>query len=533
MTELGQEPGPQGNPRGAATIEHAADATERDRIAQAGSAKAAGALVWGKTLATLAGAVYPLILVRLLGKEQVGTLLGVLLVYDAVVMVFTGGYPDALVFHMATAAPAQRRAVVLQCARGLTALGAVGAVVLGLLALGGNVLSQRWMGKDFVDAAILLPLILLPIFDLPSRLLPNLLIVEKRARDVAWLGVLRTLVQSTATLVPIALGAPLWVVAAAFAGVGVLWGGIFLLYVWVLYGRIPPEPAAVSFGGLTRFAVPLGMTDVVAYLNQQWDRYLILFAFPVSAVALYQAGAWQLPVISTLAYAVGSAYQPELVALFRQGRAADAIAVWRQSIRKVSLLVVPFATITIVAAEDLVVLLFTAEYREASGIFRAYAFLTLVRVAAFGSVIVAAGRPRYILYAAVVACLSNIALSIPLMAWMGFVGPAVGTALAIVPTYAAYAYFIGRASGVAWGSVLPLRHFTAVTTAALPGATAAHMLSTHWVLGPAMSLLLKAAVVLVGFALVGSASKLVTRADWRYFGDWLMMRSLRKEAPSA
>ena len=92
---------------------------------------------------------------------------------------------------------------------------------------------------------------------------------------------------------------------------------------------------------LLHFGLPLGLTDIVSMLNNQLDRYLIVFFFPAAAMAEYQAGAWQIPIITTIPYTVGAVYAPRFVELFRSERALEAIEIWRQSSLKTALLVVP------------------------------------------------------------------------------------------------------------------------------------------------------------------------------------------------
>ena len=79
--------------------------------------------------------------------------------------------------------------------------------------------------------------------------------------------------------------------------------------------------------------------EAIAILNQQLDRWLILLALPAARFAEYQVGAWQVPVIGTIAYSVGAAYTPELVKHFQAKDPYGAIAVWQKSIHKVSLVV--------------------------------------------------------------------------------------------------------------------------------------------------------------------------------------------------
>src|SRR5882724_5592095 len=93
----------------------------------------ASVLVLGKILATLSEAVVPLVIVRLLGKADVGILSGLLLVYSTVALVLTAGFPETLTFYLPTRPPAERQAIARTVAQSLLLLGVIGgAVLLGL-----------------------------------------------------------------------------------------------------------------------------------------------------------------------------------------------------------------------------------------------------------------------------------------------------------------------------------------------------------------------------------------------------------------
>ncbi|MEX1361733.1 MAG: oligosaccharide flippase family protein [Nannocystaceae bacterium] len=489
----------------------------------------AGVLVLGNVLATLADIVVPLLIVRLLGKSDVATLTALLLVYNTVALIVATGFPQAVMYHVPGRPRAERAAVARKIARAMFVLGLAAGVLLLLLGVYGRAVLDAISSVDSEDLVELGPLMiiaLVPLGDLPGRILPNLLVAEDRARSAAAYGVFRSLGLSLCTLLPIALGGSVWTVAQCLVGMGVAQGLWVLASLRSLYGRTPRIPSPVSLGEMIRFGVPLGLTDIVAILNNSFDRFLIMLTFTDVVFAEYQAGAWQIPIITRIPYMVGTAMAPQMVEMFRAGRAKDAIALWRSSIEKVSLLVVPIALVFVVAAEEVVEILFTAPYAAAAPVLRWYSILTVGRVAAFGSVIVAAGRPKYVFQASVLSLLSNVALSIPLLWVFGFVGPAMGTALAFVPIAVFYTWTIARASRLPTREIFPLGAYLKVVTVGLVGVAAAVAFKLA-VQGPAALMLLGEGAVLLGtFAVLGSVLRIIAPEDWRYVSGWLRLRPL-------
>jgi len=365
------------------------------------------------------------------------------------------------------------------------------------------------------------------MMELPARLVPNLFIAEHRAREASALGVFRTILTTAATLVPVALGCNIWTVVAWYSACRALLGLALPASILLLYGSVRAAPCPLSMQQLFRFGLPLGATDIVSLLNQQFDRWLILLSFPAAAFVDYQAGAWQVPVISTVAYSVGSAYMPSLVQAFGRGAPREAISIWRHTILKVSLLVLPVTMAFVVGARDLMALLFTHAYLGAAPIFQLYSLLTLGRVAAFGSVIVAAGRPRYVLQAAVLSFVANVVLAIPLTLTVGFIGPALATVLAFIPTVVFYVWSIAQASGLKLREVFPLGGYLKVLALASLSGLAALVVRRQLTVAAPLALIVTVAITLLSFSILGSVTGTIASTDWRYVRDWLRLRFAR------
>lgn len=473
----------------------------------------AGILVWGKVLADAAGAITPIVVVRLLSQAEVGQWASVMVVYQTVGLLFSGGFPRVVLYALAGRPDEERKATAHRLLRLMFILGAV--VALSLFAAG-------LLGQGAPDPSALhyLPYIALyALFDMPLRLMPNLMLAEGRARISAGISVTRSLGATIAVIVPSAVGLGVPGVLLGTVLVGALHLGAFLIMVHGLY------PDAKGRGGmstreLVRFGAPLGLTEIAAALNQRLDMWLVILFLPVAAAAEYKVGAWQLPLVATMAYSTGSSYLPRLTRLFAAGRAAEAIEVWHGTIRKLALVAIPMGTAFMVGAEDFVTAAFGPDYARAAWVLRAYAFITAGRVAAFGPVLVAAGRPGYLAAAAVFTLLSNLAVSWPLVATLGFVGPALGTALAFIPMVAFYCAAIARASQRPLWGIFPLVSLVRVIAAALPGIAFALAIETWAGLPPIPAFVAIALTVFGVFGLVGTVSGLITREDWRFVGRW-------------
>lgn len=483
----------------------------------------------GRILSTLSDALLPLVIVRLLGKAEVGVLGSVLLVYQTVALILATDLPNALMYFMPGRPEAERRALAVQQARVLFGFGVIAALLLAATGLLGQV-APEFAAKLFSsDSPALLRgglghislLALFPLGDLPARMLPNLLVIENRTQLAARFAVAKSIGNAVFVLLPASLGVGIAGLLISYSAFGLLQGLALLYFLREIYRGVPRTRSSVSLLEVFRFVLPLGITDVVGQVANRIDRYMVSAAFPAAAFAEYHVGAFQIPVLTTIAYSVGMAYTPHFTELFREQRAKQAIELWRRSIEKVALIVLPCSIVFVVAAEPFIELLFTSDYARSASVFRWYALITLGRVATFGSVLVAAGQPRYVLRSAVATLLLNAGFSWLGLSLWGFAGPAIGIALAFVPMATAYCHYIAKATGLRLSETFPLlEYLKLLALACLAGLPA--WLFSRWVQLPALlSIAATAGIVLGIFVALGWLTGRITRADFEYLRQWV------------
>ncbi|MCX4248060.1 lipopolysaccharide biosynthesis protein [Paraliomyxa miuraensis] len=493
-------------------------------------------LVFAKMTATAAVALVPFVIAKLLGKAEFGAVGGLWLIYGTLGSALTAGFPAAVLYYLADRERDARAVVARRLMGTVFVLGLlVGAVMYAIGAGGQDLLGElgAWASgaaADPLELSALRYFAWFAVLDVASRVFPNLLIAEKHARGAALFGVLRSLGMTIAQVLPASLGGGVQEIITGLT----IYGAVQLLgMAWIihrLYRGTQPRSPDPSVGAMIRFSFPLGITELVTVLNAQIDRYLVLLLMSGEAFAEYTAGAWQLPVVS-IAYTMGQVYMPRFVRLLNAGRGAEVVEIWRASSLKGALVSVPICAAFFVGAEEFMSVGFREDYVVAAQVFRCYVVYTALRITPFGALILAAGRPRLVLLAAMFTLLSNLVISVPLALLIGFEGPALGTMLAFVPTILVYGYFIGRATGTSPWRTFPWLGWLRIALVALVGSLPAWALKLGLDLHPALALGLEAVLVVVGFVVVGRVTGTVTADDLREAGGWLRLRFFRRTTP--
>src|SRR5262249_55560245 len=126
----------------------------------------------------------------------------------------------------------------------------------------------------------------------------------------------------------------------------------------------------------------------------------------------YVIAGVEVPIVSMLAGALGAVLATRLVRGFRDGAPDYARDIFVAGAARMSLLVLPIATAIIVAAPELLGLLFTKGYADAALPFQVFSLILFHRVAEYGVVLRAAGETRSLWWASVVLVTSNAILSL-------------------------------------------------------------------------------------------------------------------------
>jgi peptidoglycan biosynthesis protein MviN/MurJ (putative lipid II flippase) len=132
-----------------------------------------------------------------------------------------------------------------------------------------------------------------------------------------------------------------------------------------------------------------------------------------------------------------------------------------------------------------------------------------------------------VLRSALLTLASNAALSVPLVFALGFVGPALATALSFIPMAIVYNLYIAKAAGVRLGETFPLGGYLRVVGAAALPATAAVVFKLTVELHPALMFVAIAGIVLLGWAVVGTLFRLIEADDWAFVRRWLRLGVFR------
>jgi O-antigen/teichoic acid export membrane protein len=386
----------------------------------------------------------PVVLVRCLDADAFGEYRLLWLVAGTVLGIATLAMPQSLYYYLPRSDAAGKRLYVNQ--------------TLAFLALAG--LAAAWAVSDWNP---LLPgklrhlarhEFILPAFIVlwvVASLLDMLPTAEERARWQAKatisLALLRAVSLSLAALLTRELG-PVLLVLLAFVAVKVV---LLLAYVARFHGLRGPVLRLGAIADQLRYAAPFGAAGALYALRTQSDQWVAAALFPLGLFAAFSIAAVLGPLMNLFRVSVNYAFLPVMSRRQAAGDVTGMLALNSRGNIMVGALVFPLFALAFVLAEELVTLVYTANYLAAVPVIRIYIVGIVALAIELSSLTLLLRQSVFVMLINVVALVLAVSLNWTAAQHIGLAGAALGTVAVIYLDRAATLWRISRILGVPIG----------------------------------------------------------------------------------
>jgi len=381
----------------------------------------AGILIAANFVKYAVGFIMPMVLVRMLDKEDYGTFQQLQLIGATLAGILFLGLPTSIYYFYQREGAHTRRALIVQTVGMLVASG---LVAVAILVLGAPSLS-RLMNNPALSS-------FLPIFALSVGLgiagehFVHFMIAQDRYAVAVVFEVVETAVRVIVSLIPLMAGYGLlglvWALVALALARAMVRNVLLLNGIgWDL--RVPRKERFVR--EQLDYSIPMCLTLLVGYLGGSLDRMIISANFTLKEYAVYTVGALEIPLDTIFQVAVANVLRAALPSLVQEGRFDEIVRLVRESTRRLSIIMLPSFVFLLGFAHEFITLLFTTAYTDSVAVFRIYLFLVPLHMLILSPIPQAFGRTRINFYIVTVTMALNVIASFTLLKWVGFLGPAI------------------------------------------------------------------------------------------------------------
>jgi len=389
-----------------------------------------------------------IILVRLLNRHDYGTFQQVMLLTSAIASIAAMSLHQSL-YYFIPKADGKARGIISQTFSSLLLMGVISGGMVYLLR------GRLGVGFNNPDLARLAGVFCLFLMSgIPGKVTDVTLISSGRIVSAAVLTVATSTAMLLLTSLPIVLGYGLRLMLICVVA-------YYLTYFLLAVILIVRTPGGGPSLGLMKtqliHCLPLALAGAVGMFRSKLDKFIISFFYPPARFAVYSRGAFELPLVAILPWALGNLLIPRFTALHARKDRAGMMALWRTAIRRVALIFFPIFAFSFIFADNLIALLYTESYAEGASVFRIYLCLLPFRLISYRSILQAVGDTRPIFVSTVVGLSVNAALTIALLKTVGFIGPAIAFVCSELVSMGYILSRAGKALNLPFPSLLPWR----------------------------------------------------------------------------
>lgn len=455
------------------------------------------------------GILTPLLLGRYLPEETFGTYRQVMLILWFVGFAGSFGMDQGL-FYFVKRRPDRAAQYSLGCTLANVVLG---LLIGGAIALFGDRLATFMNNPPLAQASLWLGLYVFST--LPGQHLAAYLVIQDRIGGALILNIL-----NAAALALAAIGGLL--------GVGSMNAVLMVMTAWSLaklcvlfyvnrshLAAIKPGSLGESLRAQIKYSAPLGLSNLLA-ISLRLDRIMVSAFFPVRDFARYSVGCFDLPVVPQAVNNLHDLMSIEMAAADASGRRSEILRLWLDTVRKITLFVVPIVVFASLHATPIMRLLFSEKYADSGPIFRWFVFLIMFTSIDPEMIFRVAAKTRLGLLLDIGSTILTACCIWGGIRLYGLEGAIYGKVVAQVLVLCSRLKATSGIIGADMRAMIPWRHVVSVGTFALAAAGVARFVAMGRIGYQVVDLLVSGVVFTMLYATFVFATNVVTTDERRY-----------------
>jgi O-antigen/teichoic acid export membrane protein len=371
-------------------------------------------------------------------------------------------------------------------------------------------------------------------FMLAASFLEGSLIAELKTKAASFLLFFSEFIKAAAIILPTLLTGELkflFIGATAFAFIRFVTTSI---YVKKFIEKNLKAISRETVGTQMRYAAPLAVSVPFFILSAEMPNYFVSHYFPTEVFALFAVALFYPPVIEVIETPIIEPMFVAMVSHLKKGENEPLKNIWHNSIRKLSLALLPILAFSFAEADLIIGILFTAQYISAVPIFRISIFRIFFAIFIPDNVIKAHGQPSYILKTYAFTLIATVVFLMLFIDWFGLIGAAIAI---ICREFFMLTLMVHKARSflrLPFHKCLPWKHLAWAVLISFICTLPGYLLDLATDLNPVLMLLISFSVFIFFYGIILMNSTLLTKnekkAIYSFLGKvWtIMILSLRR-----
>ena len=362
-------------------------------------------LIYGRAFSFILSLIIPLVLTRLLIKDDYGSYQQLVMIYAIVQAILLFGMPQSLLYYFPRKEISDRPLLIKQTWMILVISGLLVIILFGIVSqMVGNIFPDHHL-QPFIFLLGLYIGIMLSVMPLQ-----NLLILEDKETTAMWSMIGFTVIDiiilpSAALYNPTTLGMVHGIILTSIIKFVIVMFYIYKNYLSKIEIRESYYKEQLAYG------IPVGLTAMIYVININIDKYMVGLFFSSSVFAVYYLGSLWAPMFGWITQSASQVIIPRMSKAHKNNNLLEIQELYSNSVEKLTFIFLPATVLLALIAKPLILTLFTENYEDTVPIFSIYLLLLPTYALNLGWILMASKQTNFLLRLAIFMSTINIILS--------------------------------------------------------------------------------------------------------------------------
>ncbi|MEJ5359052.1 MAG: oligosaccharide flippase family protein [Desulfobacterales bacterium] len=364
--------------------------------------------------------IAPLVLVRYLSVQDFGHYRAFWLVANSAYAIATIGMPFSLFYFLA-----RRREDSIHLVSNVALFLLLSGSTVALLFIWLNPLLPKPVSSIPIPSWVTGIFIVLWVVASLLDILPN---AENRIRSQAKWILFMSITRFSAVCIVAMITKSFIIVGLSLLTYALVKSASLITDILLRYKKFPVYPLKKIYFEQLKYAIPFGTAGLLYNLREQGDQWIAAIKFSMENFACFSLAGVAAPIVGIIRQSVSNAVLPKMNQNHYEGSLERALDLNRSSNWLTAVVLVPILSCGFVFAEDLIVLVYTDNYRNAYLPLKVYLVGLTSQLFVANNMMISMAKGNIMLIINLICLPISILLSWIGATWVGISGAAVGSA---------------------------------------------------------------------------------------------------------
>lgn len=170
------------------------------------------------------------------------------------------------------------------------------------------------------------------------------------------------------------------------------------------------------------YSIPFGFALILNMISTKFDKFFINQYITSEEFGVYSIAFLGIPILGQFFKSIHNVVVPQISIYLNEGDMNKASNLWKKTVDKTSNVTIPAVILFWILSEEIITILYTIDYIEAANYYRIFILTFFISMLSYNIILRGANKTKYILFSDIIGVLITIAIGFFLIPKIGLYG---------------------------------------------------------------------------------------------------------------